>query len=435
MRRVLIVSPHFPPLNAPDLQRVRISLPHYRQFGWEPVVLTVRDDLQLGVREPELLSTVPSDVTILRANGLPPRLARLAGVGNVALRTWPGLLRTGGRFLREAKCDLVFFSNTQFMSFTLGPLWRRRFGVRYVLDFQDPWLTDYYERPGSPRPPGGWKYRFSRWQARAFEGPCVRGAAGLMSVSPSYLGDLAARYPSAAGLPSAVLPFGVSPADLERARAEPAGGSSPFPRAEGQIHFVYTGAVGPIMAPALRGLLSAVADLQRREPLTARRARFHFIGTSYAAPGSGVPSVKPIAREFGVEDLVEESPHRVGYLEAARLQQQADCLLLLGSTDPAYSPSKIYLNYLTGRPMLAIVYRGSEMERRLEELRCARLIRLGSPTDPGVAAAALSESLRAALQGKPIGGETGRNDAFFRSNYLAEELTRRQCALFDAALA
>ena len=37
MRRVLIVSPSFPPISAADLHRVRMSLPYYREFGWEPI--------------------------------------------------------------------------------------------------------------------------------------------------------------------------------------------------------------------------------------------------------------------------------------------------------------------------------------------------------------------------------------------------------------
>ena len=64
MRRVLIVSPHFPPLNAPDHQRVRMSLPHYAACGWEPVVLCVARVRQVGVMEAELAATVPPDVRV-----------------------------------------------------------------------------------------------------------------------------------------------------------------------------------------------------------------------------------------------------------------------------------------------------------------------------------------------------------------------------------
>ena len=41
VKKVLIVSPHFPPLNAPDMQRVRMSLPYFAAEGWEPVVLAL----------------------------------------------------------------------------------------------------------------------------------------------------------------------------------------------------------------------------------------------------------------------------------------------------------------------------------------------------------------------------------------------------------
>jgi hypothetical protein len=33
VKTVLIVSPHFPPVNAPDHQRVCMALPYLEQFG------------------------------------------------------------------------------------------------------------------------------------------------------------------------------------------------------------------------------------------------------------------------------------------------------------------------------------------------------------------------------------------------------------------
>ena len=50
MKRVLIVSPSFPPISAADLHRVRTSLPFYREFGWQPFVLAVGADAHGGCR-------------------------------------------------------------------------------------------------------------------------------------------------------------------------------------------------------------------------------------------------------------------------------------------------------------------------------------------------------------------------------------------------
>src|ERR1700722_13889095 len=109
MKRVLILSPHFPPINAPDMQRVRMSLPFYRENGWDPVVLAVGEPWQDGVREPELLATLPADIRVIYVRALPQRLSRLFGIGNLGLRSWIFLLWHGTQLLRREKFDLVFF--------------------------------------------------------------------------------------------------------------------------------------------------------------------------------------------------------------------------------------------------------------------------------------------------------------------------------------
>lgn len=433
MRKLLIVSPYFPPGNAPDMQRIRMSLPHYRSHGWEPVVLAVDAEGQEGAREPDLVGTVPADVRVVRARALPSRWTRRVGVHNLGLRALGHLRRAGARLLAAERFDAVFISNTQFVTFLLGPAWKRRFGVPYVLDVQDPWRTDYYERPGSRPPPGGWKYRFARLQARLFEGHCFRNASAIMSVSPAYLDDLRGRYPKLAATPSAVLRFGVSEADFAQAGAgRPA--SPPFRRDAGQRHLVYTGAAGPVMPHALLVLFEALRRYAAASPERARRLRLHFIGSSYAAPGRARPSVLPIAEASGVADWIEEIPHRVGFLEALRLQRAADALLLLGSSDRAYSPSKVYNYYLSGPPILGVVFPNSVMERLLEELSCAFLVRFDESGLRDAACAAIARFFDGVLDGFAPGELPTRDVAAFNARYSAAELTRQQCLLFDRAV-
>jgi len=431
------------------MQRVRMSLPYYAASGWEAVVLTVGSAWQDGVLEPELLETLPPDARIVSTRALPQRWSRWLGVGNIGWRAWPFLFWRGIRLLRRGQFDLVFFSNTQFLTFTLGPIWKRWFGVPYVLDVQDPWRTNYYERPGSRRPPGGWKYQFARLVAWLFEGWCFRGSGAVMSVSPDYLADLRARYPGLASVPTAVISFGASRGDLKHAlrdnvaqtdhpnvaRASPpvvvnATGLKPVPQL---IHFVYTGASGPVMPHALIVLFTGLRLYREKHPERAARLRFAFVGTSYAAPGRGQPSVLPVAVDCGVGDLVTEIPHRIGFLEALRQQQGADALLLLGSSDLAYSPSKVYLYYLAGRPILGLVFRESVMERLLDELQCAVVVRFSENMPKDNAYAGLERFFDLAIERFPSGTLPARNDAYFDAHYLAEQLTRQQCDLFDAA--
>ena len=433
MKRVLIVSPYFPPGNAPDMQRIRMSLPYYRANGWEPVVLSVGPAWQGCIQDDEIAETLPPDIRIIRTRAFSARWTRRVGVGNIGLRAWPFFLLQGTRLLRREKFDLVFFSTTQFILFTLGPIWKLLIGIPYVLDVQDPWKTDYYERANSRKPPGGWKYQFARLQAWMFEGWCIRGACGIISVSVRYLDDLHKRYPRVAHTPAAVLQFGASQDDIAKAAQKPAPAGA-FDRRAGEKHIVYTGASGPVMPHALLVLFTALYRYRERSPGKASRLRFHFVGTSYVIAGTGQFSVLPIAEQCGVGDLVEEIPHRIAYLDAIRIQQDADALLLLGSSDLAYSPSKIYQYYLTGKPILGLVFQDSVMEGLLDHLSCAYMVRFRETEPKDRAYVDAASAFELILKDRLMAGHPPRNDAFFHSNFLVEESTRRQCALFDSAL-
>ena len=187
------------------------------------------------------------------------------------------------------------------------------------------------------------------------------------------------------------------------------------------------------MPHSLTVLFDGLRRYRASQPDRAARLRFHFVGTSYVAPGKGQPSVLPVAQECGVADLVSEIPHRIGHFEAMRWQRQADVLLLPGSSDLAYSPSKIYPYFLTGRPILGVVFRTSVMERLLDDLGCAFLVRFASDELKEQAYADLAAFFDLAVAGFPAGSLRPRNQELFQRSYLAEELTRRQCALFDQA--
>ena len=410
-----------------------MSLPYFRGNGWDPVVLTVGTEWQGCSLEQDLAQTVPPDVRVVYTRAFPTRWARLVGVGNLGLRAWPFLLWRGMRLLRREKFDLVFFSTTQFIAFSLGPIWKRCLRVPYVLDVQDPWRTDYYERPGVRKPPGGWKYQFARLQALLMEGWCFRNAGAIMSVSARYLDDLRARYPEVARIPAAVLQIGTSRADFAVA-AEKRGAFDPLPRDSGEKHLVYTGAAGPVMPHALTVLFMGLRSYRERFPEKAGRLRLHFVGTSYVPQGRGRLSVLPLARDCGVGDLVNEVPHRIGYLDAMRLQLQADLLLLLGSSDLAYSPSKMYQYFLTGRPILALVFRESVMESLLDELRCAFMVRFREDESKDGAYVLLRNLFDQVIDGVLPDTQSQRNHSLFNACYLAEGLTVRQCALFAQAL-
>lgn len=424
MRRLLIISPHFCPVNAPDLQRARLALPHLRALGWEPTVLALSPDtIERPVLDPLLEKTYPADIRVVRARGLPPRLTRALGFGGLWLRAGRALRLAGGALLAREKFDLVFFTTTQFDFLRLGPRWLARHAVPCVLDYQDPWVNDYYARTGTPPPGGRLRYALSRRRSLRLEPLALRAASGVVSVSPAYLDDIARRYPWFDRSRTTVLPFGASSADFAVARAHPP--AAPLvPFGDGHIHLVSTGRAGADLAPALRHLFRALAALRRTQPANADRLRLHFIGTSYAPPSLARETVSPLAREFGVADLVLEHPSRVPYFEALHYLARADAILALGSDDPAYTPSKIAPCLFAARPVLALLHHQSPALPLARE-SCS----LAVPFDPTDNTPALAITDWLAASPHPAPAPAPGLDA-----HSAENTTRRLAAFFDRTL-
>jgi hypothetical protein len=432
MKRLLIISPHFPPINAPDMHRIRMGLKFYRENGWEPTVLTVDPDLQEAAHDKELCATIPEDVRVICCPALFAPLTRAMGVRNIGLRAWPFLWRGGCRILEQEKFDLVLFSTTQFAILPLGRLWKKRYGVPYVIDIQDPWRTDYYDLPGARKPPGGWKYKFAKLQASLLEGWSFREASAFISVSEGYFVDLDKRYPWFKTIPKTHLNFGASAEDFVIAGKTKS--LLPPVTDKSKIRFVYTGAAGPIMPTALNAFCDALVEYRQHSPAKAQQFRFEFIGTSYAAPEDAAVSVLPIAENHGLEDLFSEIPSRQGHLECMRQQQLADILLLLGSSDLSYSPSKLYHYFLAQKPILAITFPNSVLQRNLQRLNCARIISVPVNSGDSWDMSTLWQFFDDALSGFPSGSLPERDTVSFDYLFSAENQTRRQCELFESAL-
>ncbi len=354
MKRVLIISPHFPPVNAPDLHRVRLALPYLRGLGWEPTVLAVAPEtIEGAILETSLEQTYPASIRVVRVRGVSARYTRPFGFGSLWWRVGHALRRAGDRLLAAERFDLVFFSTTQFPAFALGPRWLARFGVPYVLDYQDPWLNDHYAKTGA-RPPGGHlRFLVAQLNARRNERRAVLGASALITVSPTYGPQLRERYPALCAKPIHHLPFGAAAEDLAFARTRTP--AAPLVCAEpGICNVVYAGRCVPGMAPALTLLFQALR-VHLAKP-GAARFHFHFIGTNYASEAQARPMVLPLADREGVASCVSEHTQRVPYFDALHYLATTDAILVLGSDDPGYNASKLYPCLLAARPLLCIAH-------------------------------------------------------------------------------
>ncbi|MGH9384223.1 MAG: glycosyltransferase [Vicinamibacterales bacterium] len=423
MKKLLIVSPNFPPLNAADMHRVRTSLPFFRQFGWDPHVLCVAPAYLEGLIEPRLLSTVPSDIPITRTAALPLRVSRCLGFGNVALRAFAHLYAAGADIIARERIDLTYFSTTMFAAMPLGRLWKWRFGTPYVLDMQDPWVSD---RPAPVRLP---KHRQATLMHRLLESFTMGGVDGLIAVSAAYHEALRRRYPWIAENDCATLPFGANAADFEEA-SRAVWLNAFFERDDGQRHAVYVGAMSADMRLPARILFRAARKVQALQPALPK-LRLTFVGTSYAPAGRQTKSAEPEAATEGMGDAVQEWPDRVPYFDALRLMQDSHFIIVLGSSDQRYTPSKLHQAFEARRPIIAVVHEHSPVLELLRRSRAGVFVTFRGPEDIEASAAQLSQSLLPLIEREP---RAPAIDWSVLEGYRADRLAGRQCELFDSIL-
>ncbi|MCU0527094.1 MAG: glycosyltransferase [Elainella sp. Prado103] len=427
-----MVSPHFPPINAADHQRVRMALPYLKEYGWSAHVLAVEStSIEGGVSDPCLMRTIPDHVPVTYVKALPVWLTRKIGLGSLGLRSLPYLLQAGDRLLQQQSFDLVFFSNTVFTSMALGLRWRSRFGIPYVLDFQDPWLNDYYERSGVSPPGGRFKYGFAQLQARVLEPKTVTQASHIITVSPAYPQTLQHRYPALKPHQLTVLPFGAPQNDFDLLPTLPIQ-QQIFDPNDGKRHWVYVGRGGEDMALALRSLFLAIQMDRQQNPDNWRSIQLHFVGTSYAPQAFAAKTVEPIAQACGIADLVKEHPDRIPYFEALQVLVQSDAILLIGSDDASYTASKLYPCILAQKPILAIFHQSSSVVDILRDCQAGQVITFHTQSPPQSLIHEVANELRLLLT-RPKGWQPPTNWAAFQP-HTAWQMTAQLCQIFDRSM-
>lgn len=428
MRRVLFISPHFPPDSSAGAHRARLLAPHLASVGWRPTVLTVTPDADEARLDDELAARVTPSLDVMRVTAWRARATRRIGVGDLGLRAlWPLRQRCVELCTRE-RYDVTYITIYPTYPAVLGPWLKERFGTRFVLDLQDPWVGSWGAQTG-PRGVPDLRSRASRALALRLERRIVPAADGLTSVSRGTLDELTARVPHASTIPCEELPIGWDAGDVAYAQnARPRDQHRPWTA-------VYAGALLPAGRDVLRAFFRGFAEWQRGEKNDARRLR--FVGTSNQSTGLLVPEATALAAEEGVAGHVDEFPARIPYFDVWREQVDADLVLVLGTSEPHYTASKVFGALLSGRPVLAIVHRNSSVAALIQSAPPTQGIELieidGRPLDVSHLGSEVARRLRSlARLGR---GATVQFDASVLESSRADHLADRLARLFDRVCA
>jgi hypothetical protein len=71
MKNLLVIAYYFPPSGGPGVQRVLKHIKYIREFGWNPIVFTVRN-AQYPAFDYSLLEEIPKDITVIKSKIFEP---------------------------------------------------------------------------------------------------------------------------------------------------------------------------------------------------------------------------------------------------------------------------------------------------------------------------------------------------------------------------
>ncbi|TAG99861.1 MAG: hypothetical protein EAZ15_10380 [Sphingobacteriales bacterium] len=365
MKTVLIISPYFPPSNAADMQRIRMSLPFFNDFGWAAEVVTVNHKHSDANKDNLLLQSIPKNAIVHTVEAFSKKYTSKLGLGSLALRSLWFYKQKVNQLLQTKKYDLIYFSTTQFPVCILGAYWKKKFNIPYVIDMQDPWHSNYYQdKPKNERPA---KYWFSYRLNKYLEPMAMQAVGGLISVSAAYISTLQQRYANTHTIPTATITFGAFDKDFEIATHNQALAPSVIKPQKNILNLVYIGRGGADMQPATRLLFNAFKEGLKTHPKIFSRFKIYFLGTSYAPAGQGKPSIQPIANQMGLSNYVTEQTDRLPFYQTLNTLKTADMLFIPGSDDAQYTASKIYPYLMAQKPLTSIFHPDSSAAKIIKE--------------------------------------------------------------------
>ncbi len=423
-RRVALVSGHFAPSNLVGAHRARLWSRYLPEFGWEPVVVTGDPREYEEKPDPDLERLVAPGLEVVHAPTWSTRRLRL--VGDIGVRSFWGCYRVLTDMARAGRLDFVMVTIPSNFLGPVGRLVHLKTGVPFGIDYQDPWVNVW---PGVEVP-------FSRaWTshhlAKLLEPWAVRGASLVTGMAPGYVAGMLERNPDVAkNAVLAYMPMGSAPEDYQLVRAL---GRKPFlfDPDDGRFHVIYAGALLPAGMVVLDAFLAGLRTLRETAPEVASRLVVHFVGTGSSPDDPNGHRVLPRAREIGVESMISEHPHRIGYVDTLNHLVHSSAVLVLGSTEPHYTPSKVFQAILSERPVFAMLHGDSTAVGMIRSAKAGEVLTLTERELPPAGAVAAS---LASFVGRPGRVAAPADGAVFEA-FSARESTRRFAEALDLAMA
>ena len=365
MKKILFLTPHYPPSNLAAVHRSRLFAQHLPSFGWEPIILCVNENDYEEELDWNLHSLLPKEQHIEKVRALPVSKPRF--IGDIGLRAYFQLRRRALELVRKEKIDFVYIPIPSFYVSLIGTFLNRKTGVRFGIDYIDPWVHYF---PGSEKVFS--RHWFSKQLAKYLEPKALQNVSLITGVAKGYYEGVISRNPNI--LKSCV--FGAMPyggEKLDHLSVKELGIKTYLFKENKKIQLIYAGA----MLPKAYEPLQLLFEVIKENPDVFKNIEIHFIGTGKTPNDSVGYNIKSYAEKYHLwEKHIFEYPKRIPYLDVLIHLENSDGIFILGSTEPHYTPSKTYQGLLSEKPIFAMLHTASTAAEIVESSNAGKVFRI-----------------------------------------------------------
>lgn len=356
MKNILIIYPHWPPSNLAGVHRARLISNFLPEFGWHPIILTVKAEYYEEKPDPDIAKTVRPSTEVIAVDAKPVNSSNRM-IGDIGIRAYSHLKRKALEIISQRKVDFIWIPIPSFYMAPLGRQLYEKTFVPYGIDYIDPWVDSFVGQNKLFS-----KAWFSNLLAKLLEPYAVKKAALISGVATSYYQPVLQRNFRGKKIEHIGMPYGFDSQDHEITIE---GIEYPWAKYDKDVEaYIYAGAFLPKSHLFLKVLFQSIKELQEQGKWRKNQKLF-FLGTGNY-PGK---SIAEYAKDYHLEEFVFEINERFPFLHILNFLSAAKGLLVLGSTEKHYTASKIFQSLLSKRPVLAIFHHQSTAIEIMKECK------------------------------------------------------------------
>jgi len=384
MKKLLIITYYWPPAGGPGVQRVLKFAKYLPEFGWQPIILTVKNGEYPAI-DKSLQDDIPSICRVYKTFSLEPNLFYKKFTGMAVdekiptailaaestnwkkrLANWirlnlfipdakigwiPFAVRKGKKIIKTEKPDIIFSSSPPPTVHLIARKLAKYSGLPWIADFRDPWTDIHYYEDKIRNP-------IIRKLDLLLEKSVLENADIVSCISHN---DIEHDFGKKTSISKCIyLPNGYDESDFINIPPVIDNGS-------GKFTLLHLGTVNRERLPLK--LFESIKKLKQEGHISPDNFTLKFIGKTE-------PCISESVSQYGISDLVKFIPYLPHHEAIAQSMNATAMLLLITQSDKNIRilPGKTFEYLRTGKPILGLGPKNGEVARIINETNAGKII-------------------------------------------------------------